>query len=194
MDDIVFENVTKSFGNKTALRSLSVVFPGGKPSAVMGASGSGKTTMLRLIAGLDKPSSGSISVPKDKIAAVFQDDLLIGSFTPQKNIAFAVGKSSEKDEISAHLCELGLGSDLNKKCDELSGGMRRRVAIARAVLAKPGILLLDEPFKGLDETTRVSVIDYVREHTAGKTVILVTHDISDAEHFGIPDAEIIKIG
>ena len=194
MEDIVLTDISKSFGSKSVLSGLSVTFKGGEVTVVMGSSGAGKTTVLRLIAGLEKPTSGEIHVPDGKLSAVFQDDLLIGSFTPVKNIAFAVGKASEKDEIILHLGDLGLASDLGKKCDELSGGMRRRVAIARAILAKPDILLLDEPFKGLDEATRDSVIAYVKKHTNGKTVILVTHDKNEADKLGISNDRIVKIG
>lgn len=193
MNDIILTEITKNYGGAVALPPFSAVFPGGKVSAVMGRSGSGKTTLLRIIAGLDVPSSGKLDMPDGKVAVVFQDDLLIGTFTPEKNIAYAVGKSAAMGEIRDHLIELGLGGDAGKKCDALSGGMRRRVAIARAVLAKPDILLLDEPFKGLDEATRAITIAYVLRHTAGKTVILVTHDKDEACKMGVADDDIVNM-
>lgn len=188
--DVVITGVSKSYGNNKVIDNLTVTFPEGNTSAIMGRSGCGKTTLLRLITKLEKADSGSISGNNVKMSAVFQDDVLIDTFTPLKNISFAVGSSATTQEITEHLSALGLSDSISQPCSELSGGMRRRVAIARAILAKPELLLLDEPFKGLDEETKDSVISYVREHTKGTTVIFVTHDASEIDQLGATLKEI----
>ncbi len=188
--EVTLTNISKFYGENRVLDCISVTFPHGEITAVMGRSGCGKTTLLRLIAGLEKPDSGEITGGGQKTAAVFQDDVLIDTFTPVKNIAFAVGKSATREEIKDHLTRLGLGDSMGKPAAELSGGMRRRVAIARAILAKPELLLLDEPFKGLDEETKDEVISYVKDNTDGVTVIFVTHDESEIGRIGATLAEI----
>lgn len=191
---IIITDLEKSFGETKLFSQLTVTFESGKVSAISGRSGSGKTTLLRIIAGLEAADHGSVQLDSKKLAAVFQDDVLVGSFTPVKNISFAVGKAADKEAILESIGELGLSDSASKKCSELSGGMRRRVSLARAILADADIILLDEPFKGLDESTKDATIEYVRKMTAGKTVILVTHDLTEADKMGaiqvpIPFAE-----
>ncbi len=185
--DIRIEKLCKSYGENRVLSDFSAVFPEGKTSCVMGASGCGKTTLLRILLGLEKPDSGEILGLPDPISAVFQEDRLAEPFSAVANLSLVTGKRISRDILRAHLSALGLSDSLDKPVRELSGGMRRRVAIARAVLYDAPLVLLDEPFKGLDGETKKTVMDYVRESCAGKTVILVTHDEAEAAYLGIKD-------
>ncbi len=189
MNGIEVKNLSKAFGEKTALREFSCVFEKGKTTCIVGASGSGKTTLLRLIAGILEPDSGEILGVPDKKSFVFQEDRLCEDFTAAGNIRFVCGKSLPKGEISAHLAQLSLEDD-KRPVREYSGGMKRRVAIARAICYDADLILMDEPFKGLDENLRISVMDYVKRHTVGKTVLIVTHDPSDPDALG---AAVVKI-
>ncbi|MDY4610430.1 MAG: ATP-binding cassette domain-containing protein [Sphaerochaetaceae bacterium] len=154
------------------------------PSAVnvlSGASGCGKTTFLRILMGLDSPDAGNVgSFPQFRISAVFQEDRLCDNLSPVSNVRLVTASTVSRRSIQNALEAVGLGDCLDKPARELSGGMRRRVALVRALLADYDVLLLDEPFKGLDDATKERVIAYTRTVTEGRTVILVTHDLSEA--------------
>ncbi len=147
----------------------------------MGPSGSGKTTLLNLLMGLEAPDSGQLRMPNGlKISAVFQENRLIEGMTAAANIRLVADVSTGR--IHQFLMELGIEADsLPQPVRAYSGGMKRRVAIARALLSQYDVLLLDEPYKGLDEETRQQVTQVVSRMTAGKTVLLVTHDPEDVE-------------
>lgn len=178
--DIVLDCVTKSFGGEAVLNSVSAVFPLGQVSAVIAPSGRGKTTLMRLILGLDSADSGTISGVPDKKAALFQEDRLFPRLTAEANIRAVLGKDASDSQIRELLKALGLKGAEGKTADQLSGGMSRRVALARALLANAELIVLDEPFKGLDEQNRQLVAEAVASYTAGKTVLLVTHSDSEA--------------
>lgn len=181
--NIVLKNVTKSFGEKTVLKDFSHTFPQGETTCIMGASGCGKTTLLNLIMGLQQPDSGEIiGVSGVKFSAVFQEDRLCENISAAANIRLVCPNISRK-KINELLRTLGLSDD-PQPVREFSGGMKRRVAILRALCADYDLLLADEPFKGLDGTTRLSVMEYFKKETAGKTVILVTHDETESAFFG----------
>lgn len=182
--DIVVSRLYKSFGDKPVLRDFSAVFPGGTLTCLMGPSGCGKTTLLRILMGLEKADAGSVAGLPRRISAVFQEDRLCEGFSAVSNIRLVTGRSIPAAVLESHLLTLGLGGSLSLPVRELSGGMRRRVALARAVLARWELLLLDEPFKGLDEDTRRAAAAYLLEHTAGRTVIMVTHDPAEVELTG----------
>ncbi len=184
MKDIVVKNLTKAFGEQRVLRDLSVVFRGGEVTCIEGPSGCGKTTLLRLIAGLETPDGGTIEGVPDRIACVFQEDRLCEDFTAAANVKLATGRTMPAEEIVSHLEEIGLGDSLSKPVREFSGGMKRRVAIVRAVCYRGDLLILDEPFKGLDEELRARVMDYVKKYSAGKTILCVTHDGAEADYLG----------
>ncbi|MBQ7645676.1 MAG: ATP-binding cassette domain-containing protein [Clostridia bacterium] len=179
MNGIIIDKISKSFGGKTVFKDFSAVIPLGKTTVIKGASGCGKTTLLRMISGLDVPDSGVIKNVPEKISFVFQEDRLCEDFTAAGNIKFVTGKTLDKKTVISHLSELGLENDLSKPVKELSGGMKRRVAIARAVCFDADLIILDEPFKGLDKVLLRDVVGYLKKHTQGKTVIYVTH--SDEE-------------
>lgn len=184
--------LTKKYGENTVLDNFSRTFPAGKLTAVMGSSGCGKTTLISLLTGLLKPDGGSVKITPEgtRFAAVFQEDRLCENLTAAANIRLVCGNSRSDDEISKALDAVGLTNCGGKPVRELSGGMKRRVALVRALLADYGAIALDEPFKGLDEATRAQVMSYCREMLAGKTAVLVTHDIEECQAFS---AEIVRI-
>lgn len=184
LNDIVLHEVTKQFNDRTVLDMLDMRFPAGKVSCISGPSGSGKTTLLRLIAGLEKADGGTITGVPEKIAFVFQEDRLSEDFSAVSNIRLVTGKEKTKEEILKMLSEFGLTEDPKKPVRAYSGGMKRRVALARALLYDADLILMDEPFKGLDEELKKTVMDTVLRYTAGKTVIMVTHDPNEAAYLG----------
>ena len=184
MKDIVIRDLCKRFGEKTVLSGFSAVIPAGQVFGVMGESGCGKTTLLRILLGLERADSGTVTLPEHcRWSAVFQEDRLCDEFSAVINVAIAAPRHTSRAAVVECLSALGLGGDLDRPVQELSGCLRRRVAIARALLAEGELLLLDEPFKGLDEETRLSVMAFVRRMTAGRTVILVTHDEEEIAAF-----------
>ena len=179
------KNLMKSYGSHVVLDGFTHTFPERRVTAIEGRSGCGKTTLLRLIAGLEKPDGGAIlGVPGGGISMVFQEDRLPPQLTAPDCLKAVLKKSPDRDRrIGEALAALGLGDALNQPVREFSGGMRRRVALARALLYPGELVLLDEPFKGLDAATRQGAIDFARPLLAGRTVLLVTHDPGDAEAF-----------
>ena len=185
MNDIIIKDLYKSFGDKKVLSGFSEHFPIGQTTVIMGESGCGKTTLINIIMGLENADSGEISGVPQSISAVFQEDCLCEDFSAISNIKAIVGKKLSKKEVAKALTELGLtAKDISSPVRELSGGMKRRVVIARAILADADLIIMDEPFKGLDEGTRRTVIEYVRRKTAGKTLIVITHSPEEVDLLG----------
>ncbi len=186
MRDVVLSHLNKSFDHLTVLRDFSATFAAGKITCIMGRSGCGKTTLLRILLGLEAADSGKIVGVPTRCSAVFQENRLCDEFSAIENVKIAAPRRT-LEEIKKTLSSLLLDGEAQEKpVSELSGGMRRRVAIARALLAEGELLLMDEPFKGLDEGTRDAVIAYVKEAVAGRTVILVTHDEEEAKALDAP--------
>lgn len=177
-------NLCKSFNGKIVLENVSLTLPDGAVACLMAPSGRGKTTLLRCIAGLEKPESGEITDRPERVGYVFQEDRLCDGFSAVDNIRLVTGKALSETEVRRHLEELGLAGSQDQPVRELSGGMRRRVAIARAVCFGAGLLLLDEPFKGLDDAARKQTADYILRHRTGASVLCVTHDREDAAALG----------
>lgn len=175
------KNVSKSYGENKVLDSLDIEIKDGRTTVISGASGRGKTTLLYLLMGLKAPDSGTISGVPEHIAAVFQEDRLPPEFTPTACVLMTADKSVTGEEARRHLSELGLEGHLDKQVRELSGGMRRRTAVARAVLARSEAIFMDEPFTGLDAETRRRTIAYIKKYTTGKTLVVVSHSPEDAE-------------
>ena len=178
---IKFDNISLSFGDKKIIDKLSYSFAKGKKYALMGESGIGKTTMLGIIAGLLKTNSGTVTINSDKISYAFQDDRLFPWLTVIENVILVSNepKTVAKEKAAEILENLGLWDILDMYPEELSGGMRQRVSIARALMYDFDILLLDEPFRALDESTANQVAEYVFSFSKDKTVIFVTHDKND---------------
>lgn len=172
------KNLTVRYGKNTVLKDFSAEFPGGKVTAISGRSGCGKTTLLSVIAGLLRPSHGVCS-GFGTCSVLFQEDRLLPFLTAVKNLTVTTGCTEA--EANAALQQVGFHAEDNGKiASALSGGMARRVAIVRAMLAKSDTLILDEPFKGLDDTTRADVLQFVNANRRERTVLVVTHDPRDA--------------
>jgi len=180
---LTLHNISKSFGTLSVLDHVSMTLESGQIYCLMGPSGSGKTTLLKILMGLESADGGCILTMPDSmdISAVFQEDRLCETFTPVENVMMVTGKRLSRTEVRQELCRLLPEESLNRPVSTLSGGMKRRTAICRALLAPFDLLLMDEPFTGLDEDTRQLVIRYVREKSAGKLVLLTTHQIQDVE-------------
>lgn len=192
--DIVLENLCKSYGDHIVLNKFSAVIPAGQATAIMAPSGCGKTTLLRILMGLEQADSGSISgLSHKKISAVFQEDRLCKNLSPVSNIRL-VAPELKKSDIIAAMEQVGLTGCFSQPVRELSGGMKRRVAILRALLADYDILFLDEPFKGLDADTRRLVAADTRKKSAGKTVVLITHEKEDISLMGVRQILTIDTG
>lgn len=188
---ISIRNLSKSFDGKAVLTDFSCDLPETGVVAMMGKSGIGKSTLINLLLGLRKPDSGKISVPHGlRFSAVFQEDRLIEHMSARENLKLTTGKSME--EIDAALRALSLNPEEKSPIRTYSGGMKRRVALARGVLFEADVLLLDEPFRGLDAETREQAMMLVAETWRGRLVILVTHDEEEARRLGA--SEIITIG
>ena len=171
--------VNKSYDGESVLKGLSVELPDDDITYLTTPSGSGKTTILRLILGLEKPDSGEIIIQNAKLTAVFQEDRLIDFLSAVKNVALCTNTHKPR-HIEEALERVGLTEeDIKKPVRDLSGGQARRVALVRGMETDFTFALLDEPFKGLDEKNRQLAQRYIREKLHGKGALIVTHDTAD---------------
>jgi phospholipid/cholesterol/gamma-HCH transport system ATP-binding protein len=202
-EHIVVEHLSKRFGAKEVLRDISLVIPRGKTTVILGGSGAGKTTLLRMLIALDRPTSGHIFVDgqdwvgmdsrelnqaRRQFGMVFQYAALLDSLNVLDNVAFPLRehtKMSDK-EVRAAVTEkldiLGLRGTEKLYPSELSGGMRKRVGLARALMLKPAILIYDEPTSGLDPTTSRMVDDLIEQmrEMFQVTNVVISHDMTSA--------------
>ncbi|CZW68354.1 aliphatic sulfonates ABC transporter ATP-binding protein [Enterobacter cloacae subsp. cloacae] len=185
---LLLNGVTKRYGDKTILNALDLHIPAGQFVAVVGRSGGGKSTLLRLLAGLEAPNGGEIlagTTPlaniQDDTRMMFQDARLLPWKTVMDNVGLGL-KGHWREEARQALAAVGLEDRTGDWPAALSGGQKQRVALARALIHRPGLLLLDEPLGALDALTRIEMQDLIaslwQEH--GFTVLLVTHDVSEA--------------
>ncbi len=185
---IILRDICKSYDGAVILNHISMIFPENRMTCLMGESGCGKTTLLHILAGLIQPDNGTISgITGKKLSMVFQENRLMKNLTPVRNIELVCRKDPDiRSEIISALSVVGLrDEDMQKKVSEMSGGMQRRTAIVRAMVAPSDLIIMDEPYKGLDEDTLFKVKTFVRERSQGKAVLMVTHDILDAEESGV---------
>lgn len=208
---VVFENVSFAFDEHVVLRDVSFSVPAGAMRLLLGASGSGKSVLLKLILGLLRPDAGAIIVNGHQIDAmderdllrvradigmVFQENALFDSLTVNENVGYRLYEESDMplDAVKARVVEvlgfIGLGEYIDRMPSELSGGQRRRVALARAMATRPGLLLFDDPTTGLDPLTASTVDDEIvklrdLEHV---TSIVATHQIRDAFYVATHEA------
>ncbi|MBI4700801.1 MAG: ATP-binding cassette domain-containing protein [Deltaproteobacteria bacterium] len=201
-DHVVFENVHKSFGKSVVLHDISMRFERCKTAVVIGGSGAGKTTLLRLLIGLDRPSSGHIWVNgqdivplgeyelgrvRQKFGMVFQYAALLDSLTVFDNVAFplrehrkSLSRAELRDKVMGMLHALGLYGKERAMPAELSGGQRKRVGLARALMLEPEVLVYDEPTSGLDPSTSRMVDDLIEEtrQRFHVTSVVISHDMA----------------
>ena len=186
-ENIVFSHVKKRFGEYTVFEDLCLTLPPIGITAIMGPSGCGKSTLISLLLGLEAPSAGEIRNPHTKISCAFQDPRLIPWLNAEENVKLVLSGISEKEksEIAKQmLSQLGLGDALKKLPSELSGGMQQRVSLARAFVSPHTLLILDEPFRGLDEENKKTVAALIRAFGENRPVLLVTHDETDVDSLG----------
>ena len=169
--DIKCRNIVKKYGDTLVLHRVNEVYEQGKTYYLTAPSGSGKTTLLRILAGLETPDGGSVEA-SFACGMVFQEDRLCEDYSAVKNVELVTGNRLQAEEALLALLEQDA---LGKPCSQLSGGMKRRVALARALESKSSYLLLDEPFTGMDAGTRKRAEEYIRNRQRGRTLIIATH-------------------
>jgi putative ABC transport system ATP-binding protein len=200
---IQLENVEKNYGARAVFRGINLAVGSGEFVAIMGSSGSGKSTLLNLIGGMDVPDRGRIVVDKDVISSFVEEELtafrrekvgfifqffnLLPNITVYENIEMPLllnGQEGYEKRVSEYIKMVGLQGRENDYPAALSGGEQQRVAIVRALVHDPGIILADEPTGNLDTRTGMSIVALIKEVASrnGKTVVLVTHNQAVAEH------------
>lgn len=189
--DIIIEELAKGYGRKEVFAHLSNTFRGGEISAVMGDSGCGKTTLFRILLGLDGYDGGRLVLPKGRCGAVFQEDRLCLNETPVVNVCMAAGGGRTETEIAECLSQILPEECLRQETRQLSGGMKRRTAVARALLSESEWILLDEPFTGLDGETKKRTADFILKYRNGRTLVFSTHSKEEA---GLLSAEVTPFG
>lgn len=194
-DAIVLAGAAKRFGTHIALHPTDMVIPRGQAVLLVGANGAGKSTLLRLVAGLCRPSAGSVQIngrdpqrtpeARAEIGLLSHQTLLYDQLTARENLRFFAqlyGLDDPDQRLAVALATVGLNERLDQRVGSFSRGMKQRLAIARAILHDPSILLLDEPFTGLDSSASAALhrlVCHLRQE--GRTCILVTHRLNEAE-------------
>lgn len=188
---ITVRNLTKSYGDSLVLDRLSLDLESGRPCCLMAPSGAGKTTLFRILMGLEAADSGTIKGLEGlSLSAVFQEDRLLEGYTVLQNIRLVTGRRYSADVLTGLIRQLLPEDSLKKPVSEFSGGMKRRAAILRAILAPADVVLMDEPFTGLDPDTKRRAARMINEYTAGKLLLFSTHSKEDAALLG---AEILHL-
>lgn len=183
--DITVKNLDKFYGEQKVFEAFSYTFREGKTTCIMGASGCGKTTLFRMLLGLEKKDSGQITgVPEEHLGVVFQENRLCENLSAVSNLRLVCKRRLTEEEVRRAFLQVGLEDAWQKPVRELSGGMKRRVAILRGLFAETDCILMDEPFKGLDAETKQKTADYIRERTVGKTLLVITHDETEISLLG----------
>ncbi len=180
---IKIENLWKSYGDLTVLKDINMTLKDDGVYCLMAPSGTGKTTLFRQILGLETPDKGSIvtDLGEHPYSVVFQEDRLCEEYSPLVNLSMVCGKTRTKEEIRQEAMRLLPEESLTRPVRTLSGGMKRRVAILRAVLAPSRAILMDEPFTGLDKDLRHTVIDYILEKREDRLLLVATHQAEDVD-------------
>lgn len=187
---LTFEHLSKSYGELPVFSDYSLDLEGPGIYCVMAPSGTGKTTLFRLILGLERPDAGAVHVTggsfsdSPRFSAVFQEDRLISHLTPVENLRLVLGKSKSREELQLELQKLLPSESLRRPVSTLSGGMKRRLAFLRAILAPADLVVMDEPFTGLDDKTRELVIQYLLSHQEGRLFLIATHNREDVKKMG----------
>ena len=178
-------NVSLRLGDKQVLRGCDLSLADGERIALMGPSGCGKTTLLRVALSLQKPDAGEVSCSWNRIGAVFQEPRLLGWCTAEENVNLVLSDGPETAaEAALWLDRLELGEARELYPAELSGGMQQRLSIARALAVRPELLVLDEPFKAMDEALAARVRQTAAQALSDSALLLVTHSEEEARAFG----------
>lgn len=181
---IEFRDVDVEYDSIKIIDDFTYAFEKGKRYCIMGESGIGKTTLFNVIMGIKKVDAGSViysDEAKENISAVFQEDCLIEELSGIKNVAIAAGIPAGEARLA--LERVMSAEEAKKKVSDMSGGMKRRVAIVRAMEKKSAVLVMDEPLTGLDTDTKEKVIKYIKEHMNNRTFILISHSKEEAKLF-----------
>jgi phospholipid/cholesterol/gamma-HCH transport system ATP-binding protein len=220
--DVVFEGVSKAFAGREVLKDVSFAIAAGEAVCILGRSGTGKSVALKLMVGLLHPEAGNIRIhdqnivdldedgltqTRRRMGFLFQSGALFSPFSINDNLALPLRRFTNKSKqeidelIQKQLDDVGLGNDGHKMPSELSGGMRKRAGLARALVLEPSILLVDEPTSGLDRVTAAEIDDLLLKlKEKGKTTMaIVTHDVRGARRVGdrlavLDQGRIIAIG
>lgn len=190
------KNLYFSYGDQPVLQGVSIELTGDQPVVLLGGSGMGKTTLLRILAGLMKADAGEIEgIDKNtRIAVMYQEDRLFPHLTVYKNLKL-IRPGVTREEAAGLLAELNLeAAVLDQLPRELSGGMRRRIALARALLFEADVVLMDEPFQGLDVDTRHMALAAVKKWTKGRPTLLISHEPEDGPALGAKTITIGELG
>lgn len=183
---ITVRQLGKRFGDLVVLTDLNLDIPDAQISVLMGPSGVGKTTLAQILLGLLRPDTGKVAgLAGRRASAVFQEDRLCEHLSAVANVRLVLDRGTGLARVRSELARVGLDEQsCNKPVSELSGGQRRRVALVRAMLADSDFVCLDEPFTGLDNQTRTQAIAWIRQQGRGRTLLVITHDLSDAAELG----------
>ena len=187
MMELCVTNLSKSYDGRSVLENVSFTAPVGL-TRIVGDSGIGKTTLLRILLGLERADGGEVAPKNLRWAAVFQEDRLLDGLDAAGNLRFALGAAYDDSQAKALLGALGLGDVGEKKARDYSGGMKRRLALARALLAPCDALALDEPFTGLDAGNRDIALSCILRAAEKKIVLLAAHEALD-----LPDARTVQM-
>ena len=173
---IIITDLCKTFDDNEVLKNVNITLKDNSIYCLMGSSGIGKTTLLRILMGLERADSGSVSgIDTKSISCMFQEDRLIPYLSAIDNVRIVLHGKNNRDEIRNNLLSILPDDSLDIPVSSLSGGMKRRVALARA-LSYPGkLIILDEPFTGLDKDTKLNVIDYILKMRNNRTLLIATH-------------------
>lgn len=186
---IEIKNLNKSFNKEKVFEDFNIIFNKGKIYYIMGPSGFGKTTLFNILLDLED-YKGNIKGLDGKISVLFQENRLFEERDIFTNINFVQERDLNRDYLKAELKKIGLEINLETKINKLSGGMKRRISLMRALLVNADIYILDEPFKELDENSKNLVLEYILNIKRDKTFLISGHDIKDGEKL---KAEIIKL-
>ena len=192
--NIVIRHLSKAFGEKVLWKDLNLVIPENGCSVLMGASGCGKTTLLRILMGLEEEDEGEIlesqRIRQCRKCVVFQEDRLCEGISAVDNVLAVLPGRTDREMIRRDLEKTGLCRPFEEPVRNYSGGMKRRVAVVRACMAEGELVLMDEPLRGLDRESREKTAGYIREKTKGRTLIITSHDQEDA---GLLGGEVVRL-
>jgi NitT/TauT family transport system ATP-binding protein len=189
--DIEIKGLVKKYDGETIFNGINIYIKRGLITVISGASGIGKTTVLNILSGIDSEFEGLVcGVDKSRVAYVFQEPRLLDHLTVSENIRFVLDKKMNRSEIEDVISKVLESVDMKKQKDfypaQLSGGMKQRVSIARAFAYPGDLILMDEPFSGIDEKLKRQMMDDIKklQRKQGRTIVFVTHNMAEADYLG----------